>query len=37
MKIMMSAIFNCHVPLYVGIDEYILEQDQASSGEAFRD
>ena len=27
------AIFNSHVPLYMGSDEY-LSQDQASSGEA---
>jgi hypothetical protein len=30
-----SAIFNKHVPLYVGTDEYV--STQSSSGEAVRD
>ena len=36
MKNVTSAVFNRHVPLYVGSDEYLQEQDQALSGEAVR-
>jgi len=32
-----STVFNHHVLLYVGINEYVQVQDQASSGEAVRE
>ena len=31
---MASAVFNRHIQLYMGLDEYVNEHDQASSGEA---
>ena len=32
-----SAMFNRHIPLYGGSDEYMQQQDHASSGEAVRE
>ena len=32
-----SAMFNQHVPLYVGVDEYVSVHDWAFSGEAVRE
>ena len=37
MKNVTSAVFNRHVPPYVGLDEYVTVHDQASSGEAVSD
>ena len=37
-KNMISAVFTCHIPLYVGpnANEYVIVQEQTLSGEAAR-